>query len=164
MDTQGSVDGTLYEFTSAFDVDGGDEKALTAPDDARKRAMFQFEVTLADLPKRIEPGVPARLHFMVRHTPEVSHRTAVANARAHHNLIIAHEGSGGIWNHHGDGSIDAIGTIAPVTVVRKFTPDDPYDYTVTFPAPGTWLVAFEYLGESAQFWLTVAAPFTTPGL
>lgn len=164
MDTQGPDDGTLYEFTTAFDVDSGDEKALPSADDAKKRTMMQYEVELVDFPARIDPGKPARLHFKVRHTPEIPRRTAVDNARAHHNLIIAHAGSGGIWNHHGDGSVDAIGAKAAVAVTRKFTPEDPFDYTVTFPEPGTWLIDFEYLGESAQFWIKVQEPFTVTGL
>src|SRR5688572_431707 len=164
MVTQGHVGDTLYEFTTPLEVAGGREKIPAPADGARTRAMFQYEVTLDGMPPRIDPGIPARLHFTVHHAPEITKRAAVQNARMRHNLIMAGAGSGALWNHHGDGSIDAIGARAPVPVVRKFSPDDPFDYEITFPSPGKWLIDFEYMGESAQFWINVQEPFTVPGL
>ncbi|HTM69086.1 MAG TPA: hypothetical protein VL426_07420 [Candidatus Binatia bacterium] len=145
--------GTLYEFSTLVDV-GGAETSTALADDARTRAMMQYEVAL-DAPERVVEGEAARFRFKVKHTPEISRRKAVENARAHHNLIIAHAGDGRIWNHHGDGSVDMIASKAPLSVVRRFTADDPFDYTLTFPLSGLWLVDFEYLGEAAPFIIRV---------
>lgn len=150
---QAPAAGTLYQFASVIDVSGPEVTAAT-PDDARERAMFQFEVAL-DAPGKIVEGESARFHFTVRHVNETSPREVVEHARMHQNLIFAHAGDGRVWNQHGDGSVDMVSAKTPVKVVPHFKPVDPYAYDVTFPSVGTWLVDFEYLGEAAPFMIRV---------
>lgn len=149
MSMQAPTAGTLYDFDTIVDV-GGTETATSLPDGARERDMFQYKVSL-DAPEKVTEGQPAHFRFAVERTTPVKPRVAVADARERHNLIIAHAGDGTIWNHHGDGSVDMVATKAPLGVVRRFSTDDPYDYELTFPSSGLWLVDFELLGEAAPF-------------
>ena len=153
LSMQAAAAGTLYVFDSIVDV-GGTETATSLPDEARERAMFQYVVSL-DAPEKVTEGDAAKFRFAVSREPPARGKKAVEDARQRHNLILAHAGDGTVWNHHGDGSVDMVASRAPVGVVRRFSAEDPYDYLLTFPSSGLWLVDFELLGEAAPFMVRV---------
>lgn len=150
---QGTLNGVLYEFWTPLEVVGPDTPA-TPLDAAKTRHQIDFDVRL-EIPERVRAGTPVPVRFDVRHILELTPEQIEQFSRSRHNLIIAKQGSPVLWNHHGDGTVDGVAKRAPVTVIRRATPGDPFSYDFTFPSPGVWLVYFEYLSGSASFIVTV---------
>lgn len=146
--------GTVYGFRSRVDVTGM-PKAVPQPDAARERVLLGYTVAVT-LPSRVVAGAPAKATFTVRHAYDVPEKDAKRDAVWTHNLIVVREGGEPqLWNHHGDGSVDAVANVAPVAVSHDDANGNPFDYELTFPAAGRWLIDFEYRGEAAPFWIDV---------
>lgn len=106
--------------------------------------------------KDLRAGVPAELSFFLQPATAGSDGSASTPPfEGIYNLLFIREHEAPFWNHHGDGSVEAVAAKAGIGVSQRASPPNVFAYRAVFPRPGLWLLDFEVGNDSVNFFLEV---------